>query len=381
MKATVTLKIKLETTEQAAQSFAQTQKAYAVALNHASDVAFEKQVFNPAALHHLTYQDVRELTRLPANLVCSARNVVAEAYKRDKQTHHRWKETAAMRYDARTLTVKISQEYATLTTLNGRVRVNLILSDYHRQYLDGSWKIEPTATLLCRGRVWYLHLIATKEIPDSPSNEAIGVDSGIVRIATTSTGKVFKGGIIKHIRERRFKQRRDLQSARHKSRNQRRLLKRLAGKEKRSVDWLLWNVANEIVSEALKAGAGVIVVEDLKGIRTRIKVAKKQRLIHHGWPFSSLFLKLAHVASKRGIRVESVDARNTSKTCHKCGHCDAANRQSQSVFVCVRCGHRSNADFNASLNVRDRRAFRGCESVTTRSESVPRGRAKKAALL
>jgi IS605 OrfB family transposase len=355
MRVTVTLKVKLETTEQVSQSIAETQKAYAMALNRTSDVAFEKKVFSSVALHHITYRDVREMTKLPANLVCSARNVVAEAYKRDKDKHHRWKETAAMRYDARTLTVKLDQEYATLTTLGGRVKLNLILSDYHRQYLGGTWRIEPTATVSHKGRIWYLHLIVTKDFPDSDSDARIGVDSGIVRIATTSTGKVFKGGIIKHIRERRFKQRRDLQSARHKSRNQRRLLQRLAGKEKRSVDWLLWNVANGIVDEAVKVSAGTIAIEDLKGIRARIKVAKKQRLIHHGWPFFSLFLKLAHVASKHGIKVEPVDARNTSKTCHKCGHCDRTNRKSQTVFVCVRCGHKSNADFNASLNVRDRR--------------------------
>jgi putative transposase len=373
MKATVTLKIKLEATEQSSRFLSETQKTYIVALNHASKVAFEKKVFNSVALHHITYQDVRELTKLPANLVCSARNVVAEAYNRDKEKHHRWKETAAMRYDARTLTVKIDQQYATLTTLQGRVRVGLILSEYHKQYLDGRWEIEPTATVSHKGLTWFLHLILTKDIPDSPSEVAIGVDSGIVRIATTSTGKVFKGGNIKHIRERRFKQRRDLQAARHKSRNQRRLLKRLAGKERRSVDWLLWNVANEIAAEALKANAGTIVVEDLKGIRTRIRVSKKQRLIHHGWPFSSLFAKIKHVGSKHGVKIESVDARNTSKTCHKCGYCDAANRKSQTVFICVRCGHKSNADFNASLNVRDRRAFHGCESVTTRSESAPTG--------
>ncbi|MGH9751473.1 MAG: hypothetical protein ACREA2_01710 [Blastocatellia bacterium] len=113
MKATVTLKIKLEPTEQASQSLVETRKAYVIALNRTSDVAFEQKVFNSVALHHITYRDMRGLTKLPANLVCSARNVVAEAYKRDKEKHHRWKETAAMRYDARTLTVKLDQEYAT----------------------------------------------------------------------------------------------------------------------------------------------------------------------------------------------------------------------------------------------------------------------------
>src|SRR5262245_21619805 len=130
MNATVTLKIKLEAAEQSSRFLSETQKAYIVALNHASKVAFEKKVFNSVALHHITYQDVRELTKLPANLVCSARNVVAEAYKRDKEKHHRWKETAAMRYDAGTLTVKLDQEYATLSTLETRTRVKLLVSDY-----------------------------------------------------------------------------------------------------------------------------------------------------------------------------------------------------------------------------------------------------------
>lgn len=366
MKVTTTLKVKLDVTDGAAQSLQRTQAAYVVALNHTSQVACAKQIFNSVALHHVTYQDVRALTGLPANLVCSARNVVAEAYKRDRTRKHRWKATAAMRYDARTLTVRVEQQMATLTTLDGRIKAGLILSDYHRQHLTGSWTIEPTATVSRQGRVWYLHLICTTDVPAAAGTEALGVDSGIVRVATTSTGRVFSGGSINHIRRRRFQQRRSLQSARHKSRNQRRLLKRLAGRERRAVDWLLWNVANAIVREAVKINAGVIVCEDLKGIRARIRVARKQRLIQHGWPFSSLFRKIVHVASKHGIRVEFVEARNTSRTCHKCGHCDKANRKTQTRFVCVSCGHKANADYNASLNIRARRALRGCESVTTR---------------
>src|SRR5262245_4185839 len=152
MKVTLTLQIKLETTDKASQSHSETQKAYALALEHTSQVASEQQVITSVALHHITYRDVRNMTKLPANLVCSARNVVAEAYKRDKEKRHRWKETAAMRYDARTLTVKFDQQYATLTTLGGRIGVNLILSDYHRQYLDGTWALEPTATVSRKGR-------------------------------------------------------------------------------------------------------------------------------------------------------------------------------------------------------------------------------------
>ena len=374
MKATATLKIKLELTTEAAQSLLKTQAAYVVALNKTSEVAFAQHVFNSVALHHITYKDVRALTGLPANLACSARCIVAEAYKRDNSIQHKWKPTAAMRYDARTLTVKPEQGFATLTTLDGRIRVSLILAEYHRQYLNGSWEIEPTATVLRKGSVWYLHMIATKDIPDTEGDGVIGVDSGIVRVATVSTGKVFKGGKIKQIRERRFKQRRSLQSARHKSRAQRKLLQRLAGREKRAVDHLLWNVANGIVDEALKVGASEIAFEDLKGIRSRVRWAKKQRLINHGWPFASLMQKTAHVGSKVGVRKVEVEAPGTSKTCNRCGHCDKANRKSQSLFVCVQCLHKNNADDNASLNIRDRRVLSRMRDVTTRSVSdFPKG--------
>ena len=381
MKATVTLKVKLELTADAARALSETQAAYAVALNHTSGVAFEKKIFNAVALHHVTYKDVRELTGLPSNLTCSARNVVAEACKRDITRKHRFSDTAAMRYDARTLSVKIEQAFATLTTLQGRVRASLILSDYHRRHLDGSWHVEPTANVTRKGKVWYLHLICTRDVPESDGPEVLGVDSGIVRVATTSTGKVFSGGKIKHIRQQRFRQRRSLQSAGHKTRAQRRLLKRLAGREKRAVEWLLWNVANGIVREAVKINAGVISVEDLKGIRARIRVAKKQRLIQHGWPFSSLFLKIAHVASKAGIRVESVDARNTSRTCSRCGHCEKGNRQSQSQFRCRACGYSHNADINASFNIASRYVEQRCGVVTRRLNVPPSGEGKESRLL
>ena len=369
MKATATLKVKLQVTPEVAQSLKETKAAYVVALNSTSQVAFGKKIFNSVALHHVTYRDVKTATGLPANLVCSARCVVAEAYQRDNAKPHKWKPTAAMRYDARTLTVKLQQEFATLTTLRGRVRGNLLLADYHREYLANDWQIAPTATVSCRKGIWYLHLLAEKEIPASDGNQVLGVDSGIVCIATTSTGKVFKGGRIKHIRQQRFKQRRALQSVRQKTSNQRKLLKRLTGKEKRAVEWLLWNVANQIVREAQRINASVIAVEDLKGIRSRIRVAKKQRLIQHGWPFASLFQKLAHVGSKVGIKLASVDARHTSKTCHQCSYCDATNRQSQVRFVCVACGHKTNADFNASLNIRDRFTFPVSGTVTCRKNS------------
>ena len=44
----------------------------------------------------------------------------------------------------------------------------------------------------------------------------------------------------------------------------------------------------------------------------------------------------------------------TSQTCPHCGCIDKENRKSQEDFECVECGYKSNADLNASRNIRQR---------------------------
>ena len=73
-----------------------------------------------------------------------------------------------------------------------------------------------------------------------------------------------------------------------------------------------------------------------------------------GWAFHQLRAFIEYKAELAGIPVVKVDPRNTSRTCNACGHCDKANRQSQSQFVCRSCGHSDNADYNAAKNIRDR---------------------------
>ncbi|WP_363325692.1 zinc ribbon domain-containing protein [Thermogemmatispora sp.] len=54
------------------------------------------------------------------------------------------------------------------------------------------------------------------------------------------------------------------------------------------------------------------------------------------------------------MAVVRVDPRHTSQTCSKCGYHHRANRQSQSLFRCRRCGYQLNADLNAAFNIREK---------------------------
>ncbi|MFL1375874.1 MULTISPECIES: zinc ribbon domain-containing protein [unclassified Nocardiopsis] len=71
-------------------------------------------------------------------------------------------------------------------------------------------------------------------------------------------------------------------------------------------------------------------------------------ILSKGW--HGFKLACENKARRTGTRVVEVDPAYTSQTCHPCGHVAAENRESQSVFRCVACGHQANADINAARN-------------------------------
>ena len=69
---------------------------------------------------------------------------------------------------------------------------------------------------------------------------------------------------------------------------------------------------------------------------------------------SSIKDKIEHIGRKYDIAVSLVHPCYTSKQCPVCGCIDDDNRKTQEIFKCVECGHESNADFNAAVNIKNR---------------------------
>jgi transposase len=65
------------------------------------------------------------------------------------------------------------------------------------------------------------------------------------------------------------------------------------------------------------------------------------------------------------VVIETVDPRDTSRTCAECGDCRKTNRKSQAEFVCEACGHRADADVNAARNIRARAISKLAPGLTT----------------
>lgn len=105
---------------------------------------------------------------------------------------------------------------------------------------------------------------------------------------------------------------------------------------------------NHIVMEDLDNGFGKCYVSDKDN--EDINYNRKVKFLG----LSSLKNEVEHIARKYGIALSTVQASYTSKMCPVCGCIEDENRPEQETFCCVECGHSSNADFNAAVNIRNR---------------------------
>ena len=147
----------------------------------------------------------------------------------------------------------------------------------------------------------------------------LGVDMGIANIAYDSDGTRHAGTRLNGYRRRQARLRQRLQAKGTKS--ARRLLARRRRKEARHAANVNHAIAKTIVTEAARTGRG-IAVENLTGIRDRVRLRKPQRVTLSSWSFHQLGSFLADKARRAGVPLVEVDPRYTSQTCNRCGHRD-----------------------------------------------------------
>jgi IS605 OrfB family transposase len=187
-------------------------------------------------------------------------------------------------------------------------------------------------------------------VPAEPA-DVLGVDLGIVRIATDSDGEAYSGSEVLGLRARYAHLRTKLQKKGTAS--ARKLRRKRARREQRMQRSVNHVISKRIVAKA-KAHGQAIALEDLTHLRSRTRVRRGQRRVHHSWAYADLRAKIAYKAQAAWVCVVLVDPRNTSRTCRHCGLVDKASRCSQALFLCVGCGASAHADHNAALVIRER---------------------------
>lgn len=353
----LTLQLQLLPTPEQASVLHDTMARVNAAASYAARIGFEANVYSQPSIHARCYYHLREAFGLTAQMAVRAIGKAVEVFKRDKTHCPVFRPDGAITYDQRILSFK-GLDKVNLWTLSGREVIPLVYGAYQAERFD---RIKGQVDLVFRDEQFYLY--ATVDLPEDPPmaiQDFLGVDLGVVNLATTSDGEHFTGEPVEHTRQRYARRRQRLGKAAGAKRRQgkrpkniRRALRRTKRREARFRRDVNHVISKTLVTHAKDSGHG-IALEDLTHIRTRTRFRKRQRARMSGWAFSQLRQFVTYKAGLAGVPVRLVDPRNTSRMCSACGHCEKANRASQAVFLCKHCGFSTNADLNGALNIRAR---------------------------
>lgn len=338
-----------------------------------SEVAVECGEFKTFALRKHTYEQVKSRWGLGAQAAQHVIKKTCDAYatakghltngsvskSSSKQGRPRsagkpitFRPQGAQPFDDRMLSWRMAERTVSIWTTGGRMK-SVAFTASPEQLTMLAQHRRGESDLLQRDGMWFLN--ATCEVPERELNtdpvDFLGVDLGIVNIATTSDGEIMAGRELNRIRVRERGLRTKLQKK--KTPSAKRRLKKRRRKESRRAKDINHKIAKHVVAEAARTGRG-IALEDLTGIRERVRLRKPQRATHSSWAFRQLGLFIAYKARRAGVPLVHVDPAYTSRTCAECGHIDKANRVSQALFACRSCGFVGHADWNGSRNIRAR---------------------------
>ncbi|TKD32663.1 RNA-guided endonuclease InsQ/TnpB family protein [Azotobacter chroococcum] len=238
----------------------------------------------------------------------------------------------------------------------------------HSRPVRGTLKNVTVSLSACH---WYVSIQTEREVasPLHASRLAVGIDLGVVRFATLWDGH--KETVLEPLGS----------FARHQHRLAR-AQRQMARKNKFGRNWLkakarvqrlhrqIGNARHDYLhkaSHAISKSHALACVEDLQvsnmsrsakgsaeqpGRNVRQKTGLNRSILDQGW--GEFRRQLDYKAQWAGGWLVAVPPQHTSQQCPECGHTDADNRQTQSLFLCVACGHSENADRVAARNIRER---------------------------
>ena len=349
------LKIKLMTDDFQNRALKRTMGMFSEVQNEISERAFKEKEYRKFQVHKIVYHAIKQKYKdFSSQLIIRAIDNVSNSYKnKGQQTNrpHGFKNTGAVVYDERIISFK--QNLVNIWTTEGRLKIpihiwNMELFKFRKGQCD----------LINQNGTWFLVVTVdisekTKYIP----KECIGVDLGIKKIAITSDGDSYSGEILEKKRKKFSGHRSRLQKC--GTRSAKRRLKTIGKKESLFRKDVNHCISKKLIEKA-KGSLCALALEELKGINKRVTVRKSQRNERMSWSFFQLRSFLEYKALEQGVEIILIPSFYTSQTCSNCNHCEKKNRKNQSEFLCLVCGFATNADYNASLNIK----FLGDQSIS-----------------
>ncbi len=333
---------------------------FRLAVNSAIRAGIQARVTSRNALNRIAYKDFRqEYPKMYAKHIVSAFEVaggILKTYRRRIRNGDACKVPYVKRLmmQAENQAYKLDRESGTVDLpirAGCHVKLNLIVSQYHRKYLDdptlslGSLTLFPDRVIIAfRKGVPAPYVPASVLSLDTNESSLDGVFVDVRSRAAVAVKAEFPDVAI--IQQRHHDRRRRLQKKKaHDRRTSGDLCKREGKREHHRVEYRLHHVANTVISFA-ESEKSAVVLEDLTGIRYKRGKDMNRRLSL--WPRRKLHQIIEYKARWRGIPVVKVDPRYSSRKCPICGRIQDSRMGTE--FKCE-CGWHLDRHINASLNL------------------------------
>lgn len=379
----------LNINDETAQAFSNTMCKYRDACNFISQYIFEHAFeLKQSKLNKALYHDLRDKFKLKSQMAQSAIKTVIARYKtvktqlfqhpfrydtgkRDGKGRAIWAQIyrdltwlwQPINFKRPQLDLQRDRDWSylsttnqlSLNTLDGRKKVDFVCKGFD-QYLDQTkWKFGSLKILQLRGK-WYIHLSATKSIPEFDTEQAVhvvGIDRGLRFLAACYDEKgksiLFSGQKILRRRRKYKKLRAELQAKGTKSAKRR--LKKIGRRENRFMGDVNHRLTKTLVD--YYGSNTIYTLEDLTDVRFATeKSPKDQRYEMVSWAFYQFEQFLTYKANLNSSAVVKVPAKYTSQRCPKCGRIRKDNRDHElHLYTCDKCGYKSNDDRLAAMNI------------------------------
>jgi|SRR5271157_406297 len=228
-----------------------TMERFNEAATFAAKVGFEAGVLSQPSIHKRCYAEIRERFGLSAQMAVRAIGKAVKVFAGNKTKCLSFRSHGAVTYDQRILSFK-GLDKVSLWALGGRMIVPLIYGEYQEERFD---RMRGRVDLVYRGGKFFLY--STVDLPDDGPIEPkgfLGVDLGIVNIATDSDGDTYSGEAVERTRQRHQENCRRFQK--RGSKGAKKKLKKLAGREARLRKHESHCISKDLVQKAKETDRG-----------------------------------------------------------------------------------------------------------------------------
>ncbi len=240
----------------------------------------------------------------------------------------------------------------------GRVRMFM-----HRE-IEGEIR---TLNISYEAGKWYASFSVKQEsmaLQSEKTGSSIGIDAGLLHLATGSDGTVIDPPHFLRKGEKRIKKSQRNLSRKRKGSNNRRKAKINLSKQHQKVRNQREDFAHKLSNQIVKNN-DLIVFENLNITRMMRVHHLAKSIADASW--NTMVQYTTYKAESAGKEVVLVDSRNTSKACSGCGWVKEDLKLSDRIFHCNDCGLEIHRDINAAINIHNlgiKKLGRGTPEVT-----------------